>query len=355
MEEFLKSFGDKIGRWLDTVTADSDVIVSTRVRLARNVSGYPFVAKFQNGTAGKLHEYLREQILASDISSEMLYFPLKAATTVCRQTFLERHLISRELANGKIDRGVAFDAAESVSIMVNEEDHLRIQVLRSGFDLDSSWQQMQRVDHLLEKKVQYSYNDDYGYLTACPTNVGTGLRVSVMFHLPALAMAEKELKRVFNAAMKTNLAVRGLHGEGTKAVGDFYQISNQITLGRAESQILEDVRQIVPQILDFERRVRGTLFDDRRGLLEDRIHRSYGILRSARSVSSDEAIAHLSAVRLGVCLKIIQNLDLPAVNRLLILTQPGHVQARVGRELNPEERDMERAKLLRESLQMREA
>ena len=350
MEEFLKSFGERVGRWLETDTKDSDVILSTRIRLARNVAGFPFVSKLQNGKAGELQRQLREGILTSGIATDLLYFPLAEASAVCRQTFLERHLISRELAASKIERGVAFDPQESISIMVNEEDHLRLQVLRPGFAADPAWQEMSRIDRLLESRLEFSFSKDFGYLTACPTNVGTGMRVSVMLHLPALGMVEKELKRIFNAAAKTNLAVRGLHGEGTKAVGDFYQVSNQVTLGRSEAEILRDIQQIAPQILDFERKVRQTLAEGKRRSLEDRVHRAFALLRGARSISSDEAIGHLSAVRLGINLDLIPELDLAAVNRLLILTQPGHLQARLGKELSPEERDFERAKLLRSAL-----
>lgn len=350
MEQYLKGFADHVGRWLDATTSDSDVIVSTRIRLARNAAGYPFVAKLQNSKAGELHAKLREAIVSSDIAPNLAYLDLVASSSVCRQALLERHLISRELAGGRVERGVAFDGPESISIMVNEEDHLRLQVLRAGLSIDDAWEEMRRIDQAIEAKVPFAFLPDYGYLTACPTNVGTGMRVSIMFHLPALAMAEKELKRVFNAAAKTNLAVRGLHGEGTKAVGEFYQISNQVTLGRSEKELLDDLKQFAPQILDFERKVRSTLMEDRRRGVEDRVHRAFGTLQNARSITSDEAIGHLSAVRLGVALGLLKDFDYPRVHRLLILTQPGHLQARIGRELSPEERDFERAKLLREAL-----
>lgn len=350
MEQYLKNFADHVGRWLESTSPDSDAIVSTRIRLARNIEGYPFVSKLQNGKAGELHAKLREAIVSAGIAPNLSYLDLAATSAVCRQALLERHLISRELAGGRIERGVAFDETESIAIMANEEDHLRLQVLRCGLSIDDAWEEMKRIDKALEAKLPYAFLPDYGYLTACPTNVGTGMRVSIMFHLPALAMAEKELKRVFNAAAKTNLAVRGLHGEGTKAVGEFYQISNQVTLGRSEKDTLDDLKQFAPQILDFERKVRATLMEDRRRSIEDRVHRALGLLQSARSISSDEAIGHLSAVRLGVSLGLLKNFDLPRLHRLLILTQPGHLQAKLGRELSPEERDFERAKLLREAL-----
>lgn len=350
MEQYLKTLADHVGRWLEATTPDSDVIVSTRIRLARNAQGFPFVSKLQNGKAGELHARLREAILCANLQPGLAYFDLVSSSPVCRQALLERHLISRELAGGRLERGVAFDTAESVAIMVNEEDHLRLQVLRPGLGIDAGWEEMRRIDRSLEDKVPFAYSPEYGYLTACPTNVGTGMRVSIMFHLPALAMAEKELKRVFNAAAKTNLAVRGMHGEGTKAVGDFYQISNQVTLGRSEKDILDDLKQFAPQILDFERKVRATLLEDRRRAIEDRVHRAFGLLQNARTVSSDEAIGHISALRLGVALGLLAQIDIPRLHRLMILIQPGHLQARLGKELGPEERDVERARLLRETL-----
>ncbi len=350
MEKFLKTLADKLGRWLEVTTAESDIIVSTRIRLARNVTGFPFVSKLQNEKAAELEGFLKTHIFQSAMAPELSYFPLTEVSGIGRQIFLERHLISRELANSKLPRGVAFNSQETVSIMVNEEDHLRLQVIGAGFQLDSLWNEMRRVDRCLEAKLDYAYSNDFGYLTACPTNVGTGMRVSIMVHLPALAMTEKELKRVFNAASKTNLAVRGLHGEGTKGIGDFYQISNQITLGRNEDQILEDLRQITPQIIEFERKVRATLFEEKRHALEDRIHRSFALLQSARSMSSDEAISYLSLVRLGIHLGVLDKISSPTIQKLLIQSQPGHLQARLGKEVKAETRDIERAKLLRAAL-----
>jgi len=350
VEPYLKSFSDRVGDWLAPGTADADVVVSTRIRLARNVAGYPFVSRLKEDQAAELARVLRDQILSSEFAEETTYLPLRDTSKVCRDLLLERHLISRELAAAKWERGVAFGRGETVGVMVNEEDHLRIQVLLAGLALDAAWERMERTDRMLGERIDYAFHSDFGFLTACPTNVGTGLRVSVMLHLPGLGMVEREMKRVFNAAAKTNLAVRGLHGEGTRATGDFYQVSNQITLGRTEMEILEDLRKMAPHILKYERDVRGHLLRDQRAALEDRIWRAIGLLRSARSITSDEAISHLSAVRLGAHLGIVPNLDLGAVNRLLVLTQPGHLQARAGKELEASERDVQRAALLRRVL-----
>jgi protein arginine kinase len=352
VEPYLKTFSDRVGDWLAAGSPESDVVVSTRIRLARNVAGYPFVARLKGEQAAELAQVLRERILGSGFAEEAAYYSLREASQVCRDLFKERHLISRELAaaNAKWERGVAFGRGETVGVMVNEEDHLRIQVLLPGLALDAAWERMERADRALGERIEYAFHADFGFLTACPTNVGTGLRVSVMVHLPGLGMAEREMKRVFNAAAKTNLAVRGLHGEGTRATGDFYQISNQITLGRSELEILEDLRRMVPHILKYERDVRTHLLRDQRSSIEDRIWRAIGLLRSARSITTDEAIGHLSAVRLGVHLGLLPDLDAGAVNRLLVLTQPGHLQARAGKELEAAERDVQRAALLRRVL-----
>ncbi len=350
MEPLLKKFAGHVGKWLTQPTQDQDVVVSTRIRLARNVQAFPFPARLRNGKSEEVEQVLKKHILSTEIIPGMEYLGLAQSSTILRQTLLERHLISRELVNGKICRGVAFDPTESIAIMVNEEDHLRLQVLRAGFDTTACWNQMKEVDRHLEKGLEYSFSPDYGYLTACPTNVGTGMRVSVMFHLPALSIAEQELRRVFNAAAKTNFAVRGMHGEGTKAIGDFFQISNQVTLGRSESELLDDLNRIVPQIVDFERKVRETLLKSQKHSLEDRVFRAVGILQNARNLSSDEAIGHLSALRLGINLGLVQEWNLDTLNYLLILTQPGHLQARAGAALSPPDRDYSRAETFRKVL-----
>ena len=349
MEPFLKEFSARVGAWLETATTESDVVVSTRIRLARNVEGYPFVGRMRETQAAELADRLREGILGAGFGKDFRYISLRESSRVCRDLLLERHLISRELAGGKLDRGVAFSEPETVGLMVNEEDHLRIQVLLPGFALDEAWSRISAIDRALESRIDFAHRDDFGYLTACPTNIGTGMRVSVMVHLPALGLVEREMKKVFNAAAKTNLAMRGLHGEGTRATGDFYQISNQVTLGRSEESLLSDLGRILPHVLTFERRVREELTKESRAMLEDRIWRSYGLLRNARSISTDEAITSLSAVRLGAYLGLLTDVQPSTLNRLLVLVQPGHLQAKVGRELGPPERDVERAALLRDS------
>jgi protein arginine kinase len=234
--------------------------------------------------------------------------------------------------------------------MVNEEDHLRIQVMHSGLDLQAVWERVNRYDDVIEGQVTYAYHARLGYLTACPTNVGTGMRVSVMLHLPALVLTQ-QIEKVFRSLQKINLAVRGLYGEGSQAMGDFYQISNQVTLGRSEARLMQQVGDVVPEIIKYERQARETLVRENQGHLHDRISRHYGILRSAQTISSEETMHLLSSVRMGINLGLINDLGIPTVNKLFIHTQPAHLQKLSGGELDTTDRNIERARYLRQHLE----
>jgi len=263
---------------------------------------------------------------------------------------VERQLISRELASSEGPRGVALGPQETVSLMVNEEDHLRLQVMRSGFALDEAWQQIDGVDDRLESRINYAFSDDFGYLTACPTNVGTGIRVSVMLHLPALKLTG-EIEKVFRAAKDMRLAVRGLYGEGTEATGDFYQISNQTTLGKTEDEIISDFKhQVIPKIIDYEHHARKTLLSDRTTALDDKVYRALGLLRTARLISSEETLFLLSHLRMGVHLGRIKDIDLRTINELFLLTQPSHLAKLIGRKLEGDQRRAARAEFIRQRL-----
>jgi protein arginine kinase len=233
--------------------------------------------------------------------------------------------------------------------MVNEEDHLRLQVMRSGFSLDEAWSDIDKVDDLLEQRVSYAFSEDFGYLTACPTNVGTGMRASVMLHLPALVLT-KQIEKVFRALQKINLAVRGLYGEGSRASGDFYQISNQVTLGKSEANILSEIREVIPQIITYERQARTTLVRESKQALQDRVSRAFGTLCSATMMTSEETMDLLSSVRLGINLELLQEISIPTVNELFIHTQPAHLQKLMGTPLDGEERNSARARYLRTRL-----
>jgi protein arginine kinase len=270
-------------------------------------------------------------------------------STLDRQFLVERQLISRELATAEGPRGVALGPQETVSLMVNEEDHLRLQVMRSGFTLDEAWQEIDRVDDLLEERVTYAFSEEFGYLTACPTNVGTGMRASVMLHLPALEHT-KQIEKVFRALQKINLAVRGLYGEGSRASGHFYQISNQVTLGKSEQQVLEEIRTNILEIVRYERVARTTWLRDNRQSLQDKVSRAHGTLCSATMMTSEETMELLSFVRLGINLQLVDDITIPTVNELFIHTQPAHLQKLMGATLDGEERNAARARYLRTRL-----
>src|SRR5216683_2703999 len=232
------------GEWLRGTGPEADIVISSRIRLARNLAAFPFTNRATNHQRGEIESMLRDRIAKLELDPNLSYLNVPSLSPLDRQLLVERQLISRELASAEGPRGVALGPRETVSLMVNEEDHLRLQVMRSGFSLDEAWQDIDKVDDLLEQRDSYAFSEEFGYLTACPTNVGTGMRASVMLHLPALVWT-KQIEKVFRALQKINLAVRGLYGEGSRASGDFYQISNQVKLGESEVQILNEIRDDV--------------------------------------------------------------------------------------------------------------
>lgn len=341
--------GHPLGEWLKGTGPESDVVISTRVRLARNLKGYPFTGRADARQRADILRVATEALQRVHLEKSVVSVELQKMGSVERDMLVERHLISRELAGAEGPRGLTFGRGEMLSIMVNEEDHLRLQWIKSGFDIDRAFSAIRRVDGALEKVLPFAVSDQYGYLTACPTNVGTGMRISVMVHLPALTLLD-HVEKVFKAAQRMNHAVRGLYGEGTKAFGDMYQLSNQATLGRAEEDIVAGMKAIVPQVLEYERRMRGELYTEKREFVEDKALRSLALLRSARRLSVQEMMSQLSMVRLGVDLKIITDVRMDTLNRLFILGQPGHLQREYGDALGPAEREAKRAELVRGKL-----
>jgi protein arginine kinase len=339
----------KSGEWLRGDGAETDVVMSSRIRLARNLAGFPFTTRATDDQKAEILARAKAATEPMRLAKKSWFVDVAAAPALDARFLVERHLVSRELAMGKGARGAAFGSDERISVMVNEEDHLRIQAIHSGLSLQDAWEDARRVDVSMEQGLPYAVSPTYGYLTACPTNVGTGLRASVMLHLPALVTA-KQIDKVFQAASRTGLAVRGFYGEGTMASGDFYQISNQVTLGVAEEDILRSLERMLPTILEYERKVRRYLLADRRTRLEDKVHRALAILRNARMMASEEAMELLSAVRLGVVLGIADGPPVRAVNELFVLIQPAHLQKQAGRELESDDRDALRASLLRKAL-----
>jgi len=346
----LADLTDRAGEWLRGAGPMDDVVISSRARLARNLADMPFLSRCNDAQQQELAQRLRREILQAGLAEKIFYVDIAAAGEMDRRLLVERHLISRHQAEGNHPRGVAVSSDETVAIMVNEEDHLRMQTLRSGLQLDEAIAEIDRIDDKLEQRLDFAFHSRYGYLTACPTNVGTGLRVSVMLHLPALKMSG-QIERAFRAAKDMHLAIRGLYGEGTEASGDFFQVSNQTTLGKSEQQIVKEfVRQTIPQFIQYERRARQGLLSRQPVEVDDKVQRSLALLRSARTISSEETMYLLSLVRLGVNLGRITEISLKTVNELFLLTQPAHLQKILGREMEPRQRGQARADFIRQRL-----
>lgn len=345
----LSNLCNRIGEWLKGTGQESDIVISTRIRLARNAARYPFLSKANNKQKGDIERLLYESIKSYDTTNELIYVNLVGISALDRLFLVERHLISKEHAEAEGDRGVAFGQSERVSLMVNEEDHLRIQVIRSGFEIDNAWKAIEDIDKGLEAKINFAFSSRFGYLTACPSNVGTGMRVSVMLHLPALSLTQ-HIEKVFNAVSKLGLVVRGFYGEGTKIAGDLYQISNQFTLGKSEQEILEIIKGVIPRITSYERMARKALLTENKEQLEDRVWRSYGMLKFARIITTEEILHLISQVRMGVSIGLISEVDMKLLNELFVFTLPCHLQKLEGRELAPKERDIIRASYVRKRL-----
>ncbi len=346
----LRDLDRRGGEWLRGKGPRSEIVISSRVRLARNLDGFPFLTRATDDQKLEIVQRVRAPLEQLDLQTRPFYVDLDGANDVQSGFLVERHLISRELQHGRGPRGVAFGSNEMVSVMVNEEDHIRIQAIRSSLCLEDTYRLALNVDLALERELDFAASQRYGYLTACPTNVGTGLRASVMLHLPAMVRM-KQIEKLFNAARKTGLTVRGFYGEGTMASGDLYQISNQVTLGVTEEEILEELERILPKILDYERRCREELLSERRQLrLEDSCHRGLATLRAARILSTEEAMQNLSVVRLGIVSGLLGDVRLERINELFVLVQPAHIQTIRGRVIDPPERDAVRAEYVREHL-----
>jgi len=338
------------GEWLSGKGPLADIVISSRIRLARNLAGRPFLPKSTETQRREIQRLLWQVIGESELGNELLYVDIEQTDELDRQVLVERHLISRQHANAQGSRGAVITPCETIALMINEEDHLRMQVLRSGLLLDEAWAEISRIDDVLEQRLDYAFDSRYGYLTACPTNVGTGIRVSVMLHLPGLKMTG-EIERVFRAAQDMRLAVRGLFGEGTEAAGDFYQISNQTTLGKREEDIIDEFKHVViPKIVEYEKRARATLLKEQPHALDDKVWRAYAVLANARMISTDETLALLSHVRMGIHLGRLDRMDLATVNELFLRTQPAHLQKIRGMRMDGAQRRAARAEYIRQRL-----
>ncbi len=336
-------------RWMDGTGPMSDIAVSSRVRLARNLAGVPFPHAMSETQAKKVLEGAKEAVKELNrfgFLGKMEFYLLSEVSPLDRQVLVEKHLISPQQAQEVKSKALALAPDESVSIMVNEEDHFRIQCLSSGLQPVETLQLALRVDDAMDGKLTFCFSERHGYLTSCPTNTGTGLRASVMIHLPGLVLTN-QAGRVFQTASQLGLTVRGFFGEGTEAIGNIFQLSNQITLGRPEEEIVSNLQAVTSKIIEQERAAREALRRESPDGLEDRIWRSYGILSYARVISSEEAMKMLSDVRLGVDLGIIKTVDRLTLNQLLVMIRPAFIQKQAGGDLTPYERDRRRAAIIR--------
>ncbi len=337
------------GEWLRCTGPNSDIVISSRIRLARNLAKYPFSHWASKKEQQEILHLSKQAIVSSKKIKNSLCLDIGKLETIDKQFLVERHLMSKEHTIDAENKGLCVADREVISIMINEEDHLRLQVMKSGFDLRDAWHIINDIDSNLGSLLQYAYSVDFGYLTACPTNTGTGMRASVMVHLPSLVMT-KQIGKVLQAITKLSLTARGLYGEGTEASGNFFQISNQVSLGHKEEDIIDNIERIIKQIIDHEQSAREALYSQNRSVLQDRIWRAYGTLKSAHIITSSETTDLLSLVRLGVDLKLIKELDQALINELFIITQPAHLQKLEKKKLDPNQRDVKRAQIIREKI-----
>jgi protein arginine kinase len=332
-----------ISKWMEDTGPDGEIVLSSRVRLARNISNisFPYLAPdSQTEEVQKQVKRIYEQ--KQDDFADFCFLQVKEVPVLQRQVLMEKHLVSPLLVKEPHNSAVLMRQDEAVSIMINEEDHLRIQCLLPGLQLEQALQEAMRYDDLLEQDLEYAFDENWGYLTVCPTNVGTGLRASVMVHMPALVLT-KQINRVLSAIAQVGLAVRGIYGEGSEMVGNVAQISNQITLGQSELEIVRNIFGVTKQVIEQEYQARQLLLNEGRERLADRVNRALGILRYARMISSQEAMQLLSDVRLGIDTGLIDEVDAGVIKKLMVALQPACLQAGAGRELEGMERDMERA------------
>ncbi len=345
----LKDLLNHTSEWLKGSGPNSDIVISSRIRLARNLANYSFPHWANKKQGEDALNKIKDSFLKVDYLKRATFFELAKMDSVDKQFLVERHLMSLDHAQKTNSKAVVVDDEEIISIMINEEDHIRMQVMQSGFNLYEAWNIVNKLDDSVAKELNFAFLPDWGYLTACPTNAGTGMRGSVMLHLPALVMS-RAIDRVLAALAKLSFITRGLYGEGTQAMGNFFQISNQTSLGPSENEIIENINGLIRQIIEQENQAREALVSKTKPLLEDRVNRSLGILKNAHIITSQETIELLSMVRLGCDLGMVKDIDRRRINELFIITQPAHLQKIEGKKFSSQERDVKRAQIIRDKL-----
>lgn len=339
-----------MSKWLDEDGSEKDIVISSRMRLARNIEKITLPQRINEKDGIRVVE-LVEDAVKKDKDDKYELYNIKDLTLIERKLFVENHLISPDLLKKPKISSFLLREDDKVTVMINEEDHIRIQALFSGLNLDESFKLCNKVDDLIEDSLDYSFDEKFGYITSCPTNTGTGLRASVMVHLPCLVMTGN-INGVLQAVNQLGIAVRGLYGEGSGSLGNIFQISNQITLGETEEDIISKLKGIVTQIINRERQSRAMLLNNKRIEAEDKIYRSLGTLQNARILSSKEAMNLLSDVRMGVGMGILENMNINMLDNLIIEIQPANIDKDVEEELNSSQRDIKRAEILREKLKI---
>jgi protein arginine kinase len=335
--------------WLSGEGSNSQMVLSSRIRLARNISNCPFPSKADTDNGEKILSFIKCAIDKSLILSQGVFVKCSQLDDLDRDFLMERHLISLEFKQCRDSSALFVGDQEQVSIMINEEDHLRVQALKSGLDIRGAYQIAAKVDDELAGSLEFAFDPDFGYLTSCPTNVGTGMRASVLIHLPGLALT-REIENVISQISKLGLAVRGFYGEGSDVLGGLFQVSNQTTLGRSEDDIMESLERVTQQIIEYEQNARSRLFKDAKDQIEDKIWRAYGILKFARVLTSEEVLNLLSALRLGVGTGTMKTLSLSHINEILAFSQPAHLQKYFSKKMDPGKRDRVRTQLVRSRL-----
>ncbi|MGH7458079.1 MAG: ATP--guanido phosphotransferase [Longimicrobiaceae bacterium] len=340
--------------WLDASGPHAEIVLSTRIRLARNLRGPRFGPHSRSTDRSAVREMARDAVIRTDLLRGGPEIDIPEVHPSTRQLLLERRLVSRELIGGDEgnppDYSVLFIAPGGVlAVMANEEDHLRLQALMSGFRLQEAWRTVDGLDDEMGKHLPYAFHPEFGYLTSCPTNTGSGLRASVLMHLPGLVLT-KEIEKVLRGIMQVGLTFRGLHGEGSEVVGNFFQISNQTTLGRTEEDLVDHLEKMVQQVIQHELHARSVLLRDAPIVIEDKVWRAYGILRHARAISFEEVMNLLSGVRLGVSLKLLPEHSVFTLNQIMIHSQSAHLEERAGQPIERNEVGVRRATFVRDSL-----
>ncbi len=337
---------DQVPSWLTGEGENSDVVLSSRVRLARNIKGFRYSSRSVREEELQVRDEVLGVLEREKLLDKMTRINIEGLKAYECNFMIEEHLISKDLLSNKPAACVVVGQDCRVSMMINEEDHLRIQSIANGFDLQKCWGQAEKLESLIGGNLEYDFHPKFGFLSSCPTNTGTGLRASVLIHLPGLVLT-KEIQKVLRGITQIGLTFRGLYGEGSEVLGNFFQISNQVTIGRNEAELIEHLGRITTQIIQHEQNARSVLFKDAGHYIQDKVWRAYGILERARTISSEEVMNLLSAVRLGVSMKLIKGLSVSTINRILIYSQDAHLEVAAGKKLNVMQRDINRATVIR--------